>query len=57
MKPHGHFRLVRVRNSSSATYPTAMTTDGVRMASAIGETLHCLNSSLINKEVQKKEIS
>jgi cellobiose-specific phosphotransferase system component IIA len=31
-----------------------MKMDGVRMALAIGEILHHLNSSLINKEAEKK---
>jgi hypothetical protein len=29
--------------------------DGVRMALATGEILHCLNASLINKEAKKRK--
>jgi hypothetical protein len=39
---------------ANTTYPIAMKMDGVRMALAIGEILHRLNSSLINKEAKKK---
>ncbi len=41
---------------ANAVYPIATKMDGVRMALAIGEILHRLNSSLINKEAEKKEI-
>ena len=37
-------------------YPIATKLDGVRMVLAIGEILHHLNSSLFNKETEKKEI-
>jgi hypothetical protein len=41
---------------ANATYPIATKMDGVRMASAIGEVLHRLNSLLINKEIEKEEV-
>jgi len=41
---------------ANATYLIATTMDGARMASAIGGILHRLNSSLINKEVEKKKL-
>jgi hypothetical protein len=40
---------------TNATYPIAMKMDGVRMALAIGEVLHRLNSSLIKKEDKKRK--
>jgi hypothetical protein len=40
---------------ANATYPIATKMDAVRMALAIGEILHRLNSSLFNKEAEKRE--